>query len=90
MTVSSYETEEESQREATRRWSWEGGRHKPRDAQSPQNLVEARRNIPWSLLRKHGPAHTLIEMSGLQSWGRMNSCCFKNPSLLSFVIKATG
>ena len=26
----------------------------------------------------------------LQDWGRMNSCCFKPPSLLSFVTKATG
>ena len=43
-------------------------RLKTRNTRSPQKLEEAGRTLPWSLWRKHSPAHTLISDSGLQEF----------------------
>ena len=55
----------------------------------PQKLEKTWRTLSWSLWRDFSPATTWSQASGLRDWGRMNSCCFKPPSLWLIVRKNT-
>ena len=55
----------------------------------PLKLEKAGRTLSWSLWRDLSPAPPWSQVSGLQDWGRMNSCCFKSPNMWSSVREAT-
>ena len=47
-----------------------------------------RKDGSWRLQREHSPAHPLIQASDPQNFERVNSYCFKPPSLASLNFEA--
>ena len=72
----------------------DGGRGGKEGATSPgtpgaPKLEKAGRTLSWSLWRDLSPDPPRSQVSGLQDWRRMNSCCFKSPNMWLFVREAT-
>lgn len=60
-----------------------------RSARDDWKLPEARKRqgtvLPWSLIREHGPADTLILDFSTPRSIRINCCCFRPPRFWQFV-----
>lgn len=62
--------------------------HEPKDTWGCQSLEEARKDLPQSLQREHGPLTPWFWTSGLRNKERVNLCYFKLPSLWPFAMAA--
>ena len=58
----------------------------PRMAGKPRKIEEARKILPQSQQREHGPDDSLIADSSLQNSKTNNFCCFKPPHFWCFVM----
>ena len=82
----------DTQRRKTALWRQrqrlKGCSYKPRMIGTPRTWNEAGRTLPRSLRTERGPAHPLISDFWSPDCERIMSCCFRSPSLLSFVVAA--